>query len=92
MRPRFETVCSIAREEKGGVVAEKFQAMASLGERNTRMKDFYDVWYLAVNYPFEGSVLAEAITATFAQRLHRTESFQASGPPGGPCKAHDGPA
>ena len=53
------------------VVAEKFQAMASLGERNTRMKDFYDVWYLAANYPFEGSVLAEAITATFAQRRTR---------------------
>ena len=72
------------------MVAEKFQAMASLGERNTRMKDFYDLWYLAVNYPFEGSVLAEAITATFAQRLHRKESFEASWPPGGPWKENDG--
>jgi len=29
------------------VVAEKFEAMVDLGIGNSRMKDFYDIWYLA---------------------------------------------
>lgn len=50
------------------VVAEKFQALVSLGIANTRMKDFYDLWTLACRFAFEGSRLASAITATFARR------------------------
>ena len=50
------------------VVAEKFQAMVSLGEGNTSMKDFYDVWFLADRFPFKGAVLAAAIAATFERR------------------------
>jgi hypothetical protein len=50
------------------VVAEKFQAMVYLRTANSRMKDFYDVWLLATVFPFNGSLLARAISATFANR------------------------
>ncbi len=53
---------------KVSMVAEKFQAMASLGILNSRMKDFYDVWLLAQRFHFKGAVLAEAIRATFERR------------------------
>ena len=50
------------------VVAEKFQALVYLGMRNSRMKDFYDLYLMARTFSFEGSVLIEAIRATFARR------------------------
>jgi predicted nucleotidyltransferase component of viral defense system len=50
------------------VVAEKFEAMVSLGSINTRMKDFYDIWLLSRERDFEGRVLREAIVKTFQKR------------------------
>ncbi|NLF03153.1 MAG: nucleotidyl transferase AbiEii/AbiGii toxin family protein [Anaerolineales bacterium] len=50
------------------VIAEKLQTMAFMGEVNSRMKDFYDVWLLATHFDFHGSVLAEAIEKTFLWR------------------------
>ena len=50
------------------VIAEKFQAMVTLGLANTRLKDFYDIWVLARNHEFENDRLARAIKATFARR------------------------
>lgn len=50
------------------VVAEKLEAMTQLGMANSRMKDFYDIFVLARDFEFDGSVLARAITATFARR------------------------
>ena len=50
------------------VVAEKFQAMVYLRTMNSRMKDFYDLWFLANKFSFDGALLAKAITATFANR------------------------
>ena len=50
------------------VVAEKLEAMVSLGSANTRMKDFYDVWFLAGKQAFDGSTLTRAIDATFSRR------------------------
>ena len=35
---------------KEAVVAEKFQAMVDLGMANSRMKDFYDLWYLSEHF------------------------------------------
>jgi hypothetical protein len=32
------------------------------------MKDFYDVWLLASEFPFDGDVLTDAINATFVHR------------------------
>jgi hypothetical protein len=53
------------------MIAEKFQAMIKLGELNSRMKDFYDIWLLSKRFDFSGQVLAEAITRTF--KIRRTE-------------------
>ncbi|MFN3430041.1 MAG: nucleotidyl transferase AbiEii/AbiGii toxin family protein [Candidatus Sericytochromatia bacterium] len=50
------------------VIAEKFQAMVILGEANTRMKDFYDLWTLAKGHQFDGPRLIEAIAGTFNRR------------------------
>jgi hypothetical protein len=50
------------------VVAEKFQAMVALGEVNSRLKDFYDVWFLAQRFPFNAATLGAAVRATFSRR------------------------
>ena len=49
-------------------IAEKLQAMAKLGEINSRMKDFYDIWFLSRTFGFNGDVLSCAISATFRRR------------------------
>jgi hypothetical protein len=53
---------------KETVVAEKYEAMVSLGIANSRMKDFYDVWVMSQDFEFDGSVLATAVRATFRRR------------------------
>ena len=50
------------------VIAEKFDAMVSLGRLNSRMKDFFDVWLLASTSDFSGADLSAAILATFRRR------------------------
>ena len=50
------------------VVAEKLEAAVLLGAANTRLKDFFDLWYLSRKFSFAGPVLTEAITRTFARR------------------------
>ena len=50
------------------VVAEKFEAMVKLDLRNTRMKDFHDLWYLSRRFEFDGPTLHRAVHATFARR------------------------
>lgn len=50
------------------VVAEKFEAMVKLGITNSRMKDFFDVWFLARRFDFDGTTLHQAIHATLARR------------------------
>ncbi len=49
-------------------IAEKFEAMIKLGELNSRMKDFYDIWVLSRQFDFEGAALSEAVRQTFANR------------------------
>jgi hypothetical protein len=49
-------------------VAEKFEAMVKLDTRNSRMKDFHDIWALAGTFPFEGTVLQRAVLACFERR------------------------
>lgn len=49
-------------------IAEKFEAMVKLGELNSRMKDFYDVWLLSRQFEFDGAELAEAVRLTFENR------------------------
>lgn len=50
------------------VVAEKLQAMVSLGRANSRMKDFYDVWNLTRVHDLDAARLERAIIATFDRR------------------------
>lgn len=50
------------------VIAEKLEAAVSLGRDNSRMKDFYDLHWLSQNQPFHGSLLRQAIVATFRRR------------------------
>jgi len=50
------------------VVAEKLEAMISLGITNSRMKDFYDMWVLLREFDLDDNVLGEAIRATFERR------------------------
>jgi hypothetical protein len=49
-------------------IAEKYQIMVYLGQINSRMKDFYDIWSLATHFSFEGPTLAQAIAETFESR------------------------
>jgi hypothetical protein len=42
--------------------------MAALGIGNSRMQDFYDVWTLARQFEFDGTLLSSAIRATFDRR------------------------
>jgi predicted nucleotidyltransferase component of viral defense system len=53
---------------KETVVAEKLQAIVSLGRANSRMKDFYDLLALSRLFEFDGRTLASAIRATFERR------------------------
>jgi len=53
---------------KETVVAEKLQAMVTLGMVNSRMKDFYDIWIMVQQFTFDGWKLAHAIQATFERR------------------------
>jgi hypothetical protein len=50
------------------VIAEKFEAMISLGIANSRMKDLYDIQILSREFLFDGAVLSEAIKNTFSRR------------------------
>jgi hypothetical protein len=50
------------------VVAEKLEAIVSLGMLNSRMKDFYDIWFLARTFPFQAEALGAALRATFERR------------------------
>ncbi|MBM3763908.1 MAG: nucleotidyl transferase AbiEii/AbiGii toxin family protein [Acidobacteria bacterium] len=50
------------------VIAEKFQAMVQLDMPNSRMKDFFDIWLLSREQPFQIDRLAGALKATFARR------------------------
>lgn len=50
------------------VVAEKLEALTSLGMLNSRMKDFFDLWVLARYSDFDGALLTQAVAATFEHR------------------------
>jgi len=50
------------------VVAEKTEAIVSLGIGNSRMKDFYDLWMIAQTFEFDAASLASAIQQTFERR------------------------
>jgi len=50
------------------VIAEKFEAIVTLGIANSRLKDFYDLWRIAETFQLERAPLAAAVQRTFARR------------------------
>jgi hypothetical protein len=50
------------------MIAEKFQAMVNLGMRNSRMKDYFDIFFLSRKFAFDGKKLATALAATFKRQ------------------------
>lgn len=53
---------------KETVLAEKLEAMVSIGRRTSRMKDFYDLLALSRLFTFTGASTSDAIKATFERR------------------------
>ncbi len=51
-------------------IAEKIDAILSLMEFSSRMKDYYDVYYLANKFNFDGATLTETLRKTFENRGH----------------------
>ena len=51
-------------------VAEKIDAILSLMEFSSRMKDYYDIYYLANKFDFDGTTLTEELKKTFENRNH----------------------
>ena len=58
-------IATYARET---VIAEKLEAIVVLGARNSRIKDFVDIRYLAREFSFQRITLAKSIASTFARR------------------------
>lgn len=70
---QYPTILDLPRPVLNGysmesAVAEKLQTIVRLGEINSRMGDFYDIWLLSGQFDFDGETLADAITQTFAKR------------------------
>ena len=51
-------------------VAEKIDEILSLMEFSSRMKDYYDIYYLSKHFEFDSEILSEAMRKTFANRNH----------------------
>jgi predicted nucleotidyltransferase component of viral defense system len=52
-------------------IAEKLDAILFLMEFSSRMKDYYDVFYLSQKFNFDGEILRTAIEQTFKNRDRR---------------------
>jgi len=50
------------------VIAEKVEALVTLGATNSRLKDFYDLWALATDEGYPGRELSKALRTTFDRR------------------------
>ena len=57
-------------------IAEKIDAILNLMEFSSRMKDYYDIYYLANKFDFDGATLTEALRKTFENRGHIFTSEQ----------------
>lgn len=49
-------------------ISEKLEAVVVLGEANSRIKDYYDLEMLPRTLAFDGAVLVESVSRTFARR------------------------
>ncbi len=50
------------------VVAEKLAVAVEYGRDNTRLRDYWDLWFIASRYRFAGHVLVDSVARTFANR------------------------
>lgn len=57
-------------------IAEKVDAILSLMEFSSRMKDYYDIYYLANKFDFDGAILSKALETTFENRGHTFNAEQ----------------
>lgn len=73
------------------LIAEKVEAMVKLGEINSRMKDFFDIWALSRSFPFGLDSLAAAIDATCRRRGTVISGLPAIVRPGFPAMAEKQP-
>ena len=65
---RFALAPRIRAYPREATIAEKFNAMVVLDIRNSRMKDFYDIWFMATTWEFDMESLRAAIFASFERR------------------------
>ena len=49
-------------------IAEKLDAILALMEYSSRLKDYYDLYWIPLRFSFEGNILTQAIRATFIKR------------------------
>jgi hypothetical protein len=54
---------------KESVISEKFEAIVRFNFLTSRMKDFYDILFLATHESFQMPILRQAIDATFHRRM-----------------------
>lgn len=57
-------------------IAEKLEAIVSLGTFGSRMKDYFDVWFLINNHDIDKNRQQKAILTTFEKRNTPLEDFQ----------------
>ncbi len=50
------------------LISEKVHSMVRHGARNSRIKDFFDIWFLSRQFLFDGKTLSKAIQKTFINR------------------------
>lgn len=50
------------------ILSEKIHTILYLDLANSRLKDFFDIWYLSEYFTFDGHTMCEAVTKTFNKR------------------------
>lgn len=55
-------------------IAEKYDAIVLRMEQTSRMKDFFDIYTLSKSFPFNGSILQQALRQTMENRATRHDA------------------
>jgi len=59
---------SIRAYRRESVIAEKLEALVSIGEATSRLKDFFDIWRFSSVFAFDGQNMQRAVQSTFDRR------------------------
>jgi len=57
------------------VIAEKLEAIVKLNYHTSRMKDFFDIYFIAQQFEFGETYLVDTIKYTFKNRMTKIENF-----------------